>query len=493
MKLQEYFLEKKHRDLYEMAVAAREILRDQEKVVIVSHNDADGLSSSAIAKVTLDRAGISNEVIFVKNLDRDVLKSLPSGFKWFVDLGSGSMHMIRDSGIECLITDHHVPDQFDVDEDHKRDILSFLEFSDFSKIYQVNPHLVGLNGSYDISGSGCTFLVSLAFSEKNLDLVKPAIVGSVGDVQDANSGVLEGLNRVFLRIGQDARKVSVLEDLKFFGRTSRPLKRFLELGSDGIPGISNFYSGAGRLLNFLGIPVKDGEKYRVYNDLSEEEKRKLRTEVVGRFIIAGNNDISKLIGETYIFPDEDKNSPTWDAKEFATLLNSCGRYDQGIVGLMVAAGDRAEFYKKAISLMANHRKNLVNGYNQILSKGLKSLKNVDYFYAGKDINENIVGIIANMVLAKTGETMRPLVTMADSDPGTIKISVRAGKSFLSSGIDLADLFRRAAVKTGGVGGGHDLAAGANIPADRMGDFLKFIDEEIGHSIEVQEKTSRIRN
>ncbi|KAA8923395.1 DHH family phosphoesterase [Thermoplasma sp.] len=485
---EKYLDSDKYRQLFSIAREASDLISDQKRVVIVSHIDADGLSSSAIAKKTLDRAGIESEVVFIKNLDPEVLKNLPPGFKWFVDLGSGSMKMIRNAGIECLITDHHLPDQFDIDPEFRRDLMKFLQHSDFDGIHQVNPHMVGLNGSYEISGSGTTFLVSMAMSSENVDLVVPAIVGAIGDVQDANSGILEGINRSFIRMGTDLGLVSVENDIRFFGRATRPLSKFLELGSDRIPGISNSRGAASRLLKYLEIPLKDGERFRVYNDLSDEEKRRIRTEILKRMIIAGFEDLSSIFGETYVFPKEDLRSPTYDAKEFATLLNSCGRYDEGLTGLNVAAGDRGEYYSKAVALMASHRRNLVNGYNRIMAEGLKSLRNIDYFYAGKDINENIVGIIANMILAKDPDTDRPLITMADSDPGTVKVSVRANKIFLRTGIDLADLFRRAAMNVGGVGGGHDLAAGANIPANRMEDFLGFIDTEIGRAISSTART-----
>ncbi|CAC11667.1 conserved hypothetical protein [Thermoplasma acidophilum] len=471
-----------YRRLFGIAKDASRIIAEQRKIIIVSHIDADGLSSSAIAKTSLDRAGIENEVVFIKNLDPMVLKGLPPGFKWFVDLGSGSMNMIRDANIECLITDHHLPDQFDIDLEFRRDIVKFLQHSDFEGITQVNPHMVGLNGSYEISGSGTTFLVSMAMSDENADMVVPAIVGAIGDVQDANSGVLEGINRSFIDLGVDIGLISVKNDLRFFGRATRPLSKFLELGSDRIPGVSNLRGSASRMLRYLNVPLKDGDRFRVYNDLSEDEKTRIRTEILKRLIIAGIDDLDSIFGETYVFPKEDARSPTYDAKEFATLLNSCGRYDEGLTGLKVAAGDRGESYSKALSLMASHRRKLVNGYNHIMAEGIKSLNNIDYFYAGKDINENIVGIIANMILARDPDTVRPLITMADSDPGTVKASVRANKTFLKIGIDLADLFRRAAATVGGVGGGHDLAAGANIPAGRMNDFLNFIDLEIGKAV-----------
>ncbi|MGC8608416.1 MAG: single-stranded DNA exonuclease RecJ, partial [Thermoplasmata archaeon] len=63
-----YFTEEKYRLLFESARSAYEELSGKDRIVIVSHIDADGLSSSAIAKFTLDRSGINNEIVFLKNI-----------------------------------------------------------------------------------------------------------------------------------------------------------------------------------------------------------------------------------------------------------------------------------------------------------------------------------------------------------------------------------------------------------------------------------------
>ncbi|MGC8609528.1 MAG: DHH family phosphoesterase, partial [Thermoplasmata archaeon] len=393
---------------------------------------------------------------------------------------SGSMRLLKKHGIKGVVCDHHVPDIYEVSPEARRDIMSFADENDFSGIVSINPHNFGLNGSYEISGAGTTFLVSLNFSERNYDFSKNAIVGAIGDVQNAEAGTLKGMNRIFIDIGKDAGIVNTLKDIKLFGRTSRPLKKFLSIPGDvAIPGITGFDYGSSRFLRSLGIEVKSGETYRVYNDLNEDERKRLLTGIAQRIIIGHPEDLFRIIGETYIFPDEQKNLPTWDASEFATLLNACGRYDEGLTGVMVAGGDRSEYLEKALMLMKNHRRLLQEGYRHIMEKGLKPMKNFDYFYAGKDINENIVGIIANMIISNKNEkTSRPLITIADSDDGSVKVSVRADRTFLSRKIDLAYLLRDAAERFGGVGGGHDLAAGANIPHESMMRFLEYIDEYI---------------
>lgn len=480
----------RYSQLVDLARTMAEKIRESQNITLVSHIDADGLSSCSIAKKALDRLGINAEIKFIRNIDDPTIELISKNsfdYAWFVDLGSGSMRTLRKYGVKSLITDHHVPDEYEIPKESRTDLLKFAEEAEDPLITQVNPHMCDLNGSYEISGAGCTFLVARELDRRNEDLVRMAIVGAIGDVQDSNSGILEGMNREFIEIGKRHGILDVKRDLTFFGRTSRPLYRFLELSGDVyIPGITNNFSGAIKFLKSLNISVKNSEgKWRTYNDLAEGERKTLIAALVERLIKAGESpDLAfSIIGETYIFPDEDKSLPVWDAKEFSTLLNSCGRYEKGEVGIAVAMGDRGKSLHEALSLLKDHRKNLILGYDRVISEGLKSLKSIDYFYAGNSINDNIIGIIANMVLSGNGEkNERPLMTMADSPDGMIKISMRAAKTFLKYGIDLAEVVRINAEKNGGVGGGHDLAAGGTVPSEKREKFLNDVDYYISNEI-----------
>ena len=59
-------------------------------------------------------------------------------------------------------------------------------------------------------------------------------------------------------------------------------------------------------------------------------------------------------------------------------------------------GDREKGYEDARKLLAEHRQNLVNGLIYVKEKGVVQLENIQYFDAGSEIKETIVGIIAGM-------------------------------------------------------------------------------------------------
>jgi len=63
--------------------------------------------------------------------------------------------------------------------------------------------------------------------------------------------------------------------------------------------------------------------------------------------------------------------------------------------------------------------------------------------------------------------------------GTVKISSRGTRDLVAKGLDLAESLRKSAEPLGGVGGGHNVAAGATVPLVREDEFLKNLDEITG--------------
>ena len=49
---------------------------------------------------------------------------------------------------------------------------------------QVNPHLYGIDGATDVSGSGVAYFAAKAVNAANVDLAPIALVGALGDMQD---------------------------------------------------------------------------------------------------------------------------------------------------------------------------------------------------------------------------------------------------------------------------------------------------------------------
>ncbi|WP_456478645.1 DHH family phosphoesterase [Geoglobus ahangari] len=449
------------KEILKRASELSDVVRKAEEVTVVTHIDADGITSGAIAYRCLERAGKEVRIRFVKSLDDEEIERIAneSTFVWFTDLGSGQISSIERTGLDFIVTDHHVPEK--VTEN------------------QLNPHIFGYDGSYELSGATTTYLLARALG-LNYDLSAIAIVGAVGDLQDSNYGRLIGLNSSIVDEAVRNGYVEVVRDLKFFGKQTRPVYKMLEYTFDPyMPGISGSERGAIRFLDSIGVRVKDGERWLRWIDLSEEEKRKTVSEIV-RLLMSSNtpfSQIMRMVGDTYILLEEEEGSELRDAMEFSTLLNATARYGEEEVGLLVCLGDRGKAFSRARSLLQNHRRNLSDGLRLVDEIGIEEMQNIQYFHAGRKILDTIVGIVAGMSYSFANRN-KPIIAFAENEDG-VKVSARATKLLVERGVHLAQAIKIAAEKVGGKGGGHSIAAGATIPKGSEEEFLRILDRVIG--------------
>ena len=462
-------------------------IHEAENIVIVSHIDADGITSGSIAAKTLEREGKNFRIEFVKQLDEKKIEELKDenpDLVWFTDLGSGMVHLMY--GLNAVITDHHVPSALnpEVPREARKNLTSFFNEVEKNEVLQLNPHLFNRNGAVDISGAGTTYLVAREVDRRNVDLGALAIVGAVGDMQDVENLRLVGTNRVILKEAKEYGYIDILVDGRFFGRETRPVHKMLQYSTD--PLLPTLTGDEKRCINFLrdiGIPLKR-EKWRKWIDLTIEEKRLILSELVKLILRMGyGHEMAKrLIGEVYVLKKEDRGTPLRDAKEFATLLNACGRYNKAFIGYQVCLGDRDEYYKKALSMLNHHRRSLVQGVNFVKEIGIIKREYLQYFHAGENINENIVGIVASMLLTEEGNRELPIIAFANSEDGNIKVSARAPRSLVDKGLDFSIIMREASSQVGGFGGGHNIAAGATIPRGKEEEFLEIVEKMIKKQI-----------
>ena len=459
--------------LLEAAARAAARLEGERSVRVVTHIDADGICAGAIASLALDRAGMDNEVVFVKQLDPETVDKLraavqpsspctrppaPGTLIWFTDLGSGQLDLIK--GIDCIISDHHTP-------------------SGETDIPSVNPHLHGLSGALELSGAGAAYLVAREMDEADQDLAALAIVGAVGDMQDGQECRLTGLNRQVMEDGRSAGVLDWSVDIRYFGRETRPVHKMLQYSSDpAIPGITGSEEGALAFLQSLGIPLKDGEEWRTWAMLDADEKKRIASALVRRAISngVGHRMARRILGEAYTLVSEKGGTELHDAKEFATLLNSCGRHDKAPLGLKVCRGDRSEGLARALSLLQGHRRSLVEGIQFVKEAGVRRRQYLQHFHAGTAIQDTLVGVVAGMLLG-SGEAgadpSLPMIAFAVSEDGAgIKVSARAARALVEKGLDLSAVMKAASAAVGGTGGGHNVAAGGMIPEGTEERFLE---------------------
>ena len=160
-------------------IAARDrILKAQhnhEKVFVGGDYDADGLTSTAIMKCTLDTLGIENGY-YIPHREKDgyglqapvVELAVSKGYTLFITVDNGvsaheAINAVHAHGLDIIVTDHH-----DITEDVGADIL-------------VHPTLLEPS-RYSLSGAGVALLLSRALIGHRDDLDLLAGVAAVSDV-----------------------------------------------------------------------------------------------------------------------------------------------------------------------------------------------------------------------------------------------------------------------------------------------------------------------
>jgi single-stranded-DNA-specific exonuclease len=454
------------------AVRCAEEIKKYKSIHVVSHIDADGLTSAGIICTALERGNFDYTTRFVKQLDDKTLDAIADEnyeLVIFTDLGSGMCEKIKSRKIHAVISDHHQPQ------------------GDFQ--FHLNPHLFGANGSYQLSGSGSTYLLASALGG-NRDLSPLAIVGAVGDMQHLKMGQLVGINREILEEGVEECMLQFKKDLTLFGKQTRPIHKLLQYSSDPyIPGLTGDEDACIEFL--LSLNIRKDERGRRWIDLEIPEKQKIVSGLIQYCLNSGlpSYRIERLIGEVYTLLNEREGTEMRDASEFSTLLNATARYDHAEIGLAVCMGNREEAYENARKLLAEHRQNLVNGLMYVKEKGIIKLENIQYFDAGSKIKETIVGIIAGMSSSIVENRDLPIIAFAKSESG-IKVSARGTQDIIRRGVNLSEAMSVVSAELGGAGGGHDIAAGATIPENTKEEFARRLDLFIGEQLRKNGKTRK---
>ncbi|HPT37667.1 MAG TPA: DHH family phosphoesterase [Methanothrix sp.] len=470
----------KYRALCELCRSPAQEIRRKKDLLIVSHVDADGLTSAAIICTAVERCGLDYRSMFFRQLDEAALDEIAdqnAELVIFTDLGSGMIPQICDRGLAAIVADHHKPAS-----------------SEAQPIAHVNPHLVGADGATQLSGSGTSFLLARELANspgENDDLAALAVVGAVGDLQDMAHGQLVGINRNLLDIGSAAGALSFGRDIKLFGRQTRPVYKMLEYSQDPyLPGLSGNEDACIAFLKEIGIRLS-GERWRRWIDLNSEERSLLVTAIIRKGLRNGlsNVKLERLIGEVYILLSEQEGTELRDASEYSTLLNATARYGHADVGLSVCMGDRGHAFSEAQRLLGQHRQNLVNGLKLVAEKGIIPMKSIQYFDAGDAILDTIVGIVAGMSF-QMADRSRPILAFALTEKGELKVSARGTQDLVRSGLDLADALSRSARAVGGVGGGHNVAAGATIPREARQQFLEIMDQAVDSQLSRRQQSMK---
>ncbi len=446
-----------------------------DEVVVVGHHDADGITATALISLALERMGKEYKFVNLKQLYSDDIERLSDMGEAFifVDFGAGQIEALRGLEKPFIIVDHHI-----AASDHP---------------FLFHPSLFSLDGSKDVSGAGMAYLLARAMGLSK-EWARLAVVGAVGDMQVRDGRLTGKINRSILRDAISSGSLFAYKDIVLYGRVSRPLPYLLLFSTEPIlPGLTANEPGVMRFLEQAGIRLKEGDAWRAYVDLSQDERRRFFTALFRYLLRRGWSErrIGSLIGEVYDVTGEGAHSPLREVREFSTLLNAAGRHGRPEVGVHICMGDREKWYEEGLCLLRHHRRVLRQGIEWVLERGVERTQSVYYFHARHHIPSTVVGIVAGMVYGSgLIPTDMPIVAFAYEDDHT-KVSARALSIHVRNGVNLGVALRKAAIEVGGEGGGHPPAAGARIPRGREEEFLEILDQIILSQISLSPSESKV--
>lgn len=451
----------------------KNIVENDKQVLIISHYDADGLSSAAILLDLLLSEKILFHLKIAEQVDNNLLTFLKENEYQYIillDMGSRSLNFLCNIGKEILILDHHEP---------------LISNKMREKVNVLNPHIVGINGSFEISTSGIVYFLAKNFLRKNYEkYIIPAIVGALGDRQDIGPQFrLVGLNEKIIEEGVRKGIIETKIGLRLYGLNRNPLVKALAYTMDPyIPGLSGNENACFMFFKRIGInPIKNS-KLRYFSSLSNQEVKKLATELIKYAISKGVSvkNAEKLFGVNYYILSEDKNTMFHDARDYSIVLNACGRMERYDLAILIF---NEKWKKKIINDILNvvkeYRKHLAQFLEKIYSESSKFTRESKYFtiIMSHEINSKMCGAIASMLT--TFFTKKPFImVMTSLNNGNIKISIRKTQRKFERNINLGKIIGKISEKIGGYGGGHSNAGGAIIPKNSIENFIKKIDEEI---------------
>ncbi|MDI3540416.1 MAG: single-stranded-DNA-specific exonuclease [Methanolobus sp.] len=430
--------------LKDMARQAAAVIEDHDHVRVISHNDADGLTSASIICQALLRKGIRFHTTIVPRLDSSVADMViaSAGEKdlvLFCDMGSGQSGILSAIKNPMVILDHHIP------------------VGDSPAKVVVNPHLVGIDGAMHISASGTTYLVAKALDPANVDLAGMAIAGAVGDKQ-----LMDTVNGTILKEAVDAGVVTVRKGLRVGDGN---IADVLEYTPEPYLDITGDRQRIEEFLSILGIR---GE----ISGLSEEQLKKLTSAIALKLAKRSTSEaIDASIGDVYYLNKE----LVKNVYDLVSIFNTCGRMEKAGIAISIGMRDKMHL-EEAMKMSVGYQREIV-GNIKAASDMLRMGQSIGYLIT-KDMEST--GMVASTMVRYINPDM-PFVAVNQVED-IIKVSARGTRALVAKGLDLAFALREASKAVGGEGGGHNIASGASIPPGTEEQFIGKVDEIVGQQL-----------
>jgi len=432
------------------------------RVIVISHNDADGISCLHIIQNLLYKMQLNqdyfiyNRSVSWQNYLNGILSKRQTEKTAYIltDVGSNLKELIpiiRKRKEKFFILDHHeVEDNFTLDA-----IPENLLF--------VNPTIYGYDGLEQIAGATLTYM----FAKK----IKPSVIkqgwlAAIGIAGDSLKSMdkLQSFNREVYEELIDEELIEDKKGLILFGNMHESIKNSLKYSI--LPFINGFSGESDQNINSFLNSIQINPSTKTI-DLNESEiqkiQKKAKIDSYGHFAILPNK--SGML--RFVF-------------EHALLLNIlCFKNISAAISLM------------KLKSLTRDAKNLYSEYIEHLTNNLRTISSqIPQYETEKaifmEVNNNIppsnwsdtASFSAVNELFDPGKIL--FLGGSEKKSGTIKLSIRCTRSYLNKDRDngVNKIISRIKKELGGVGGGHKLAGGIRLSKPSYNLLKKRVDDLI---------------
>jgi len=461
-------------------VASNLISNYHGTIRVFTHYDADGIGSAGILAKTLYRMGKNFHLTCRKNLDDEffsILQKEKNKLLIIADMGTNDAFKIKQHTDYLIILDHHQPTEEiiqwhnslanEVKKEKDKLLIEEKMNLEARNMVILNSHLFGLNGTSEACASTMCFVLSIVCDEANWDMLPFALAGAEGDRQNSD-GQFYGINRQILDEGL-AR--GIIKRNQCFAFDGVSLYDAISVSND--PFFLNFVKNPDKLeemLKKLGI-----EKNANISNLTAEQFKMLASALALEMLRQDVHINAVMTLCQYDF----FGTNGVRVKTLANYLNSCGRLGKSGKGIGLFF-DFEKYEPEASKVRDEYRTNVRKYLLQILDGGVTRMRGCQYFWV--DLAE-YAGSIGGLALTYMLDKSVPVFVLSRRDK-VVSISSRGLPEHVKSGLNLGLVCKNAAEQCGGHGGGHTIAAGAEVPEGKENDFLKYADEMICKQMQI---------
>jgi hypothetical protein len=395
------------------SVTIADQIRRQEFVEVFAHHDADGIAAASILCHAMLRLGIRFRV----RVRQEISSADLSGDSAFLlcDIGSGLEKLPH----SVMVVDHHLPL--------------------FEGEFHANPRLAGIDGDRELSAAGTAYVVAQQMGD-NRDLAGLVICGIIGDGQEMAGKNLEIFNEAI------ANGIIVPDrGITLPGRDMT--ERWYTATSPYLDGIS------GQEQHITDLVERAQDKATGSNNLRLDSL--LSHVVLDAAPATAPASLEAIYGDTYHLQRE----VIEDGHALTAAIDACGKTGNGDIGATLCMRS-SHYVDQAWEIARRHRMNVIDSVRTAQPhEGMAGVYEVKDATLASDVAD---------ILARDRVTAVPVMAYARSGD-SCRLSVRAPAG---TSAELGPRVRDLAVACGGNGGGHNLRAGATIPCDKIGVFVK---------------------